>query len=217
MQFSGLDKAELDDLYELNRGFLEFLESEYGSQTILSGVPESITARLQSLSREERRRLALTPFLLCSCHEDDVEYWRRLLGPGESDDLFEVAENPDSNLLRLTSAVISFTWQLARKNVFVARLLTGASSAWCEETAAKPILHLIEGGCRRKNSLRLRLAEDGQFWERLLMNAVSDDPLIRRAARAGGLQRILLMSGTPTRLLLAAKSSTSPRQRRTPP
>ena len=217
MQFSGPDKADLADLREINLGFLELLGREGAGRTLLADVPERIAGRLRSLSGEERRRLARSPFLLCSCREDDIEYWQQLLQPGTSHDLFTTGAEQAADLLRLTSGVIGFTWQLARKNVFVARLLTGASSAWCEEIAMHPLLRLIDSGSRRGDGIRLRLSHDGRFWERLLQNAVSDDPLIRRAARAGGLQRVLLSSPSPTRLLLAAKSSTSPRQRRLPP
>jgi hypothetical protein len=217
MQFSGPDKVDLADLNEINLGFLELLGTESGGTMIPSDVPQPIAGRLRSLSVEERRRLARSPFLLCSCHEDDIEYWRNILQPGASGDLFTPGAEQAAGVLRLTSGVISFTWQLARKNAFVARLLTGASSAWCEEIAMHPLLRLIDGGSRRGDAIQLRLAHEDRFWERLLLNALSNDPLIRRAARAGGLQRMLLSSGAPTRLLLAAKSSTPPRQRRLPP
>ena len=217
MQFSGPDKADLADLHEINRGFLELLQAENGGRSILDDVPAMIATRLRSLSAKERRRLARSPFLLCSCREDDIEHWQRLLQPDTSGDFFAAGAEQAADLLRLTSAVIGFTWQLARKNVFVARLLTGASSAWCEEIATHPLWRLIENGSQREDGIRLRLAHDDHFWERQLLHAVSDDPLIRRAARAAGLQRMLLSSRTPTRLLLAAKSSAPPRQRRLPP
>lgn len=217
MYFAGLEKADLADLLELNRGFLELLGAESAGQTILANVPDRIVGRMQSLTGRDRRRLARVPFLLCTCHAGDVEYWQALLAPGAAGDLFVDRTQQGPGLLRLTSGVIGFAWQLARKNPFAARLLTGASAAWCEEIASQPLLRLIESACRSEDGIRLRMAHEDRFWGHLLRHAVSDDPLIRRAARTSGLQRTLLSTSAPTRLPLAAKSIAPPRQRHLPP
>lgn len=214
MQFRGPEQVDLTELREINEKFLELLATGEAGSAWLPGVPERLANRLQSLSSEERRRLAQCPFLLCSCREDDIDYWRELLQREKSADLFSgsTAQSPD--VLCLKAGVIGFTWQLARRNVFAARLLAGASSAWCEEIAAHPLLSLIDTASQRADSLRLRLVEDGRFWEQLLRYAVSNDVPIRRAARMGGLQKVLLATQMPSRLLLAAKTTTPPRQRR---
>lgn len=213
MHFHGPERVDLDDLHEINQTFLNLLRSPVVGPTLLSDVPEALAARLRNLHDTERRRLARSPFLLCSCREDDVEFWQAMLQPGASADLFAGDTGTSPDFLRFLSGIIAFTWQLSRKNPFVARLVTGATTAWCEEIAAQPLLRLIDVASRNSDTLRLRLAGNDDFWKQLLRNGVSEDALVRRAARVSGLQRILLATRAPTRLLLAAKTTNAPHSR----
>ena len=210
MDFSGPDELDFEDIFELNVDFLRLLRNHSVAARLLAEPADTIAAKLRSLGDRQIRRLAQCPFLLCCCREDDIDFWLSALSVNPDQDLFVSGESVSNDESRLISATLGFSWQLVRRNPFTARLVCGASTAWCDEIAAQPLVRLVNAGSAVPQVLSLRLPMDKAFWSRLLSHGLHDDPATRRAARLTALHSILLRPRSSVRLAAAARHTNVP-------
>jgi hypothetical protein len=82
-------------------------------------------------------------------------------------------------------------WQLARRNPYAVRLISAASLNWCEQLADYTLLTLLQRAAIRNDLLQPRLANNEDFWSRLLGPGLSPNPQVRRAAHVASLQVML--------------------------
>ena len=195
MEFSGPEAADLTDVWSLNAAFLEYLSGPDGEQ-LRCEMPASLRLAVKAMSERHVQRLATVPFLLTSFKETDDNYWQQTLRERPVRDLFTASRSDADPAVKLTSATFGFLWQLARKNPYAARLVSGATLLWCERLAECTLLHVLERAADDQRTLVPRLAADKLFWSRLLGAGLSSELEIRRAAHLSALQSVLTPPAT---------------------
>ena len=195
MEYLGPETADLSDINSLNSAFLEYLRSSNG-ELLRRELPEKLRPAVAALSGRHIERLATVPFLLMSFSEWDDTYWDRLFSDGPVRDLFTPAHNVGSPLTQIASAALGFLWQLARRNPYATRLVSGASLNWCEQLAACSLLRVLERAVDEQQLVAPRMANNSVFWHRLLGAGLSSEPDVRRASHLSALQAVLTQSPT---------------------
>ena len=175
MDFEGLTTDDLANVTALNRAWLDLGNREAGA------------ARLP-LARIDR--LAAAPFLLFSFREHDEALWQRLLGADRQADLLDGPVSDDPALGSLQAAGLAFLWELARRNPYVARVVTGATLAWCNALAAATLADLL-GRVAHALIIEARFSAHDARLERLLADGVSRDEAVRAATQLGVLHSLL--------------------------
>ena len=177
MEYEGLSQDDLDNVRALNRAWLE-----------LDGSAEL------RLSASRLERLAATPFLLFSFCEHDDARWRRLLGEQRQQDMLGQEPVISTELRQLQAAGLGFLWELARRNPYVARIISGAPLHWCEQVAASTLVQVIN--CARFKMIEPRFADGTSLKRRLLGGGSALEREMRIFAQIGALQS-MLTSGQP--------------------
>ena len=135
--FQAPDPADYDNVRMLNRAWLRITRQN------VAGDPGT---------------LARSPFLLFSLRENDPEWWHEAIA--RQADLLQDAISADGPTRRLQAATIGFLWHLAERNPYAARLVSGASLAWCELLTSQALLTVIERVAERADLLSARFATD---------------------------------------------------------
>ena len=142
MDFKRPASADYANVRSLNRTFLGMLrEHELGAAQRVA-LPSMIRPQVLGLTDLQLERLSGCPFLLPSFREYDADFWQRLLADEPTGDLW--AEPPGAVMERVVTAGLAFLWQLARRNPFAVRLISGASIAWCEQLADVNLIDLLQ-------------------------------------------------------------------------
>ena len=146
------------------------------------------------LKGPQRGRLAAAPFLLFSLHENDTQWWTQALADQRQRDLM-ATELSDPQLRRIQTAAISFLWQLGRRNPYAARIVSGATLAWCDQITDLPLVTLLERIGWRDDLISSRLDPPAADGERLLGGGTSSRRQIRRSSHLAALQSLLTRAG----------------------
>ncbi len=211
MHYHGPDQADLTNVFVLNTAFIAWQRTRSLENVRDSGTSPEIRARLAALSLEQRERLARTPFLLMSLSEDDEARWQSLFAEQQTRDLLRCVQIRDEVASRLTAAGLGFLWQLAQRNPYATRLVSGASLTWCEQLAACTLMDLFTRALGDQTLLAPRMADKAGLWDKLLSAGVSNRRHLRLAARAAALQTVLTSSSVrPYRALAAAACQVPP-------
>ncbi len=190
MDFTGPVAADLIDVRSLNIAFLEYLSGPQGEQ-LRQALPAPLRPALAAMTDRQVKRLAAVPFLLFTLGESDDAYWDHLLGDRPVRDLFAATRNDSDPLGQITSAALGFLWQLARKNPYAARLLSGGTVHWCEQLASCTLLFVLQCAVENPELIGPRLPNNTVFWHRLLGAGLSSEADVRRAAHLCALQTML--------------------------
>ena len=190
MDYSIPTARDLADVHSLNAAFLEAMHCS-GGEDLRRALPVSCQPLIASLTELKIRRLAAAPFLLFSIREQDDAYWQQLLDADPHRDLFAVNDRPVAARSQIIAAAIGFAWQLARRDPYIARLVCGASFKWCQRLASMPLIGVLDRAAERADLMLPRLAENEQFWRRLLGAGLSADLDVRNAAQLAALQMVL--------------------------
>jgi hypothetical protein len=150
--------------------------------------------------------------LLFSLREDDVAWWAGVLADQRQGDLMAAAEHESPELSRIQAAAISFLWQLARRNPYAARIISGATISWCDKITSLPLVTLLNRIGGRDDLMISRLDKSVALGERLLGNGISSRHQVRRSSQLTVLQTLLTRSegDNYTQLPAAACSMSSP-------
>lgn len=143
------------------------------------------------LKGPQRGRLAATPFLLISVREHDLEWWDEALIEKRQGDLMPVADLENPDLRQLQTATLSFLWQLARRNPYTVRVISGATVAWCEKISELPLVILLDRIGARSDLILSRLDNADLPGERLLGCGTSSRKNVRRSSQLTALQSLL--------------------------
>ena len=92
---------------------------------------------------------------------------------------------------QLLMTAVSFLWQLAGRNPYAARLVSGATLGWCERLAECTLLHVLRTAAEHDGLMQARFVADGDFWRRLLGPGLSSDAQVRHSAHVTCLQWLL--------------------------
>lgn len=176
MEFEGLTQDDLANVSALNRRWLRLLQDDGTG-----------TRRLTSKARE---RLAAAPFLLFTFREYDESLWRSLLDPGRQRDLLEVSAPASSELRALQAAGIAFLWELARRNPYALRVVSGAPLRWCEQIMSTTLVRVLEAVAHH-TVIEARFDEQSSSYRRLLRQGGSTAREPRLFAQIGALQAML--------------------------
>ena len=136
MEYEGLKSDDLANVRALNRAWLDI--SRAGSR------------RLGELSPRRLDRIAAAPFLLFSLREQDLALWERLLAEDSQQELFRVNADLPGDLRRLQATALAFLWTLARRNPYVARLISDAPLYWCERIASATLVDVTAAATRQQ-------------------------------------------------------------------
>ena len=211
MDFEGPEPADYHNVRSLNQEFLLRLRDSASGRSWRQLLAAPLRPTVRSLTDLQAERLAEAPFLLFSVREDDADYWS-LLGSNavQADLLARRRRGPGAS--QLAAASLGFLWQLARRNPYAVRLVSGASLSWCESLAECTLLHLLRFSSIREDMLQPRRGADVEFWNKLLGPGVSAEAPVQSAAQLSALQSILTRD-TAARypaLRAAACSATQP-------
>ena len=190
MDFSGPEPADFANVKALNHAFLVQLREPSLGQPLRRHLPATVQRLIKGLTDLQLERLAAVPFLLLSWRERDEDYWRVLGSDDSNFDLFGGGE-PSSESGVLCAAGLAFLWALARRNPYAARLMSSATLGWCERLLDSTLLGLLQKTAGRHDVLRPRLADNEEFWNKLLGPGLSSEREVRRAAHLAALQATL--------------------------
>jgi hypothetical protein len=209
MDFSGPERTDFANVEALNRAFLLKLRSPAAGRRLRDRIPEALRDAIEGMTDRQVNRLSASPFLLLSLREHDAEFWRELEADSPVMDLFATS---DSCRDEIAVAAASFIWQLTRRNPYAARLVTGASPAWCERLGEFTLLTLLERVAACRDLVRPRFANDVACWRKLLGSGLSSKPRIRESAYLACLQTLVTkrLHGPPQRMRAAACASSTP-------
>lgn len=176
MEYEGLTHDDLANVRALNRAWLRLQQQD--------------TRDLPRLSGKRLERLASTPFLLFSLREHDDRKWRMLLDTNPQQDLIEEPLQASTDRSALQSAGLAFLWELARRNPYVARLVSGAPLHWCEQIASATLVQILDraAGCELIES---RFEFESALHKRLWRRGGSALQEMRVFAQIGALQTML--------------------------
>ena len=191
MDYQGPEAADLANVYSLNRAWLDELR-RHGS-TLSGAMPGTfdVVPKLAALSVARAGLLSGCPFLIFALPEAADSRWTRLFGDDEQVDLLDTLPQPPESVARLATATLGFLWELARRNPYAARLVSGASLDWCERLADSSPVRVFRFAAGEARLLSPRLATHRAFWIKLLGAGTSDAQEIRRSAQLCALQTVL--------------------------
>ncbi len=189
--YSGPDADDYANVHALNRAYVKATSDLKGPQ---------------------QGRLANAPFLLFSLRETDLEWWADALIERRQTDLIAASEISDPELRRIQTAALSFLWQICQRNPYAARVLTGATIAWCEKIIELPLLTLLNRIAARDDLMVSRLEPRHESAACLLAGGISSKPQVRRSSQLSTLQTLLTNTGLDeyARFSSAACSMTAP-------
>lgn len=190
MDFSGPEPADFRNVRSLNYEFLSCLRSSTTGIDLRRQMAAELGTIICSLTDLQVERLSATPFLLFSLRESDMDYWSCLSAEEPHGDLLSTAKLP-KELGQLAAACLGFLWQLAQRNPYAARLISGATLSWCEQLADRTLFRVMQRMSARSDLLHPRRAADEGFWLKLLGPGLSSEQDVRIAAQLSALQSIL--------------------------
>jgi len=188
MDFLGPEPADFANVTALNRAFLMRLRDPLSGERLRLCLPSRAQSSIRRLSHLQVERLSTLPYLLLSVRERDQACWRALADDNPNRDLL-LPGNESAD--EIVTATLSFLWQLARRNPYAVRLISGATLNWCEQLADYTLLTLLQRAAIRNDLLQPRLADNEDLWLRLLGPGLSPDSQVRRAAHVASLQVML--------------------------
>jgi len=190
MDFEGLTQDDLANVCALNRAWLRLHHDEEQG--------------LRQLPEKRLERLADAPFLLFSFREQDDRLWASLLENGRQQDLLVEGQPVSEEKQALQTVGLAFLWDLARRNPYVARVVSGAPLHWCEQVAAVTLVRMLDRATRCQ-IIEPRFGDASSLHKRLLRRGGSALRELRVFAQIGALQAMLTSTElVPRRRLPAA-------------
>ena len=183
MDFQGPDVADLDNVYGLNRAYLDALSRPLA---VAPGAPSgtaSIIEKLTALSVRKSTCLSQCPFLIYSFPEAADRRWARLFSDAAQPGLFDGTSLSPECVGGLAPATLGFLWELAKRNPYATRLVSGASLDWCERLADSSPVRVFRFATYEPGLLSPRLPTHREFWSKLLGAGTSNDKEIRHSAQ----------------------------------
>ncbi len=157
----------------------------------VSALNKSLLEATSDLPRHKLQRLAAAPFLLFSLREDDDEWWYKALDEEPQQDLILTAAIARKEVQMLQTAALGFLWELARRNPYAARIVSGATVAWCEKLSAQTLVVLLDRVAARGDLMTSRLDNHQCIWSRLLGIGSCAERSVRRSSQLSAMHTML--------------------------
>jgi len=183
MEYQGPTSDDLVNINALNRAYLRL-----ATQSDWPGPGNLFRRRL---SVAERERLSSAPFLLFSFRETDDEFWHQVIEDQRQVDMIDAADRVNEQAHGLQVAGLGFLWELSRRSPYVARIVTGAPVAWCEQLASETLVNLLEKAAHRADLVTPRFPTREGTWRRLLQGGTSESHQVRLMSQQSALQALL--------------------------
>jgi len=207
MDYSGPQASDFANVASLNYAFLLRLRSRSRDSALPVDLPDALRQRIVAIRDPQLERLASSPFLLLSIREHDEACWRRAIDQARQPDMLQAGTSCGAEIATVAA---SFLWHLARRRPYAARLLAGASPAWCRLVAGCTLLSLLAPLPGRAGMLQPRLAGDAYFWSKLLGPGLSANGEVRHAAQLACLQSMLTATAPAAAPVLRAAACKPP-------
>jgi hypothetical protein len=191
MDFQGPDAADLDNVYALNRAYLDGLSQPLAVAPGTASGTVGIIEKLTALSVRKSNWLSQCPFLIYSFPEAADRRWARLFSDDAQPDLFDATRLSPESVCGLAPATLGFLWELAKRNPYATRLVSGASLDWCERLAGSSPVRVFQFAIDEPGLLSPRLPSHREFWSKLLGAGTNNDKEIRHSAHLTALQTVL--------------------------
>jgi hypothetical protein len=213
MDYSGPVAADYANIRSLNTTFLKMLRASVEGRRLRRFLPEPTREQILAMTDLQLERLATCPFLLMSFRESDRAYWQAAVADTPAGDL--LASEPVTALERLATAGLAFLWQLAQRNPYAARLVSGGNAEFCGSLTETTLIRLLHRMAGRDDQLRPRFAGNAAAWSKLLEFGISPTPQVRAAAQLSVLHGMLTAPapGGEQRLRAAACKTALPARR----
>ena len=178
-----VDRDMLEQLFEINRIYLDFLASRLPvrltGERLESGIrlqrppsvaPQHRCGQLANLPPAARRLLARCPFSLFTARFNDGAFWG---GLAQANGVHEVAPPYASHKLALDGAAVAdlalfYAWHLVRASRLVARILLGMNEQTLSAFQRLPLTRLQQLALEQPTILTLRWQDRGPFWRSVL-------------------------------------------------
>lgn len=191
MEFQGPDATDLDNVYALNQAYLDGLSRPLAAAPGAPSGADSIVEKLTALSVRKSTLLSHCPFLIYSFPDAADRRWARLFNDDAQPDLFDATSLSPECVGGLAPATLGFLWELAKRNPYATRLVSGASLDWCERLADSSPVRVFRFATGEPGLLSPRLPSHREFWSKLLGAGTSNDKEVRHAAHLTALQTVL--------------------------
>jgi hypothetical protein len=166
-------RDSLDLAFEINQRFFR-LASDLAANADADAWPLTQGRELWSqLDTQTIARAARFPFVILDVHFTRETWWREVIDGSGAPALPHVW--PASVSEHLMSETLVFAWHTAKSDWRVARLSLGMMPAAAQLIAALTPQHLASIAAQHSGALRLRWADDLNFWTRLLVAARDGD------------------------------------------
>ena len=192
MDFARPPSSDLINVVSLNAAMLELIAADPAAIP----CPAWLSQELAALDIDGRQRLSRTPVLLLSLSENDIERWVPVFKRRPERDLLAALDGPSLPVADLVTAALSFLWQLACRDAYAARVVSGGSVEWCEELGKTVLVDVLEFARREPGLAGLRHADSPVFWRRLLIAATAEESRVRSASRLAAMQAMLTGSAS---------------------
>jgi len=215
MDFQGPDAADLDNVYALNCAYLDGLSRPLAVAPGTRSGTVSIIEKLTALSARKSNCLSQCPFLIYALPEAADRRWARLFSDDAQPDLFDLTKDSPEGVCELAPATLGFLWELAKRNPYATRLVSGASLDWCERLAGSSPVRVFRFATDEPGLLSPRLPTHREFWSKLLGAGTSNDKEIRHSAHLTAMQTVLTIPAAEhyQRLPAAACRMSTPARR----
>ena len=210
MDFQGPAARDLANVTALNQAFLNALRDPDALRVRERPATSSLVDKLVALGERRSDRLAQCPFLLFALAESEDWRWARLFDEEKPADLIDRLERPSEASARLAVATLGFLWELAMRNPYAARLVSGASLSWCEQLSDSSPVRLFGFAASEPGLLAPRLANRTEFWAKLLDAGSRREKDIRHAAQLCALQTVLTRQTSERYRQLSAAACSMP-------
>jgi hypothetical protein len=189
-QTSGvLSGAALDNLYALNREYLEVLarsRPRRPQRRAVRSLPQQIAVAVSQLTPPRRLALAQSPFSLFDAHFIDGTFWSQLTTTVHEPLVATVCDCP---ITRFTHAVLFFAWHLTRADPLAGRLLLGMSCRTQSVFEPLTLMDLQQLAARHPSLVTPRWHDRDTVW-RILLGASRRGAAHMAETRMYGIQLI---------------------------
>jgi hypothetical protein len=192
MSYDRPRSADFANVIALNREFLRILRADVSAFEL--GQP--LAGKLLSMGCRQCEALAGAPFLLFSLQERNHALWQQLLVEKVSDDLLASQTPMPHAVTDLAVSTLGFLWQLAQRNPYAVRLLSGADAEWCNRITAAAFVDLSARVRQCPALVELREHGNRQLWNKLLEHGTSPEKRVRDAAQIAAMQCLLTYAST---------------------
>ena len=180
MQAGGFNSEVVSEVCSLNQAFIKTMLS--AAEAGRMALEPRLKASLQSAHEAATGSVGRCPFLL---------YRLEFPPPAVHEGAASLLGGDSDGATSLASMTLAFLWQLARSDMAAARIVAGASAAWCQDLAGRPLAELAP--LAREAVLTPRLIDVPGYW-RDLTRERGISALQRASLGAAGLQMLMSQS-----------------------